>query len=244
LGIISQLTFRTYPLPEASATVVVTGDGGAIARLAQTILLSSLTPTALELLAPVTTQALDLGQNFGLLVRFQSISASVEQQSQTLQQQAASAGLAATTRQADAEASLWKQLREKWDHPLHGGAITCKMGVRPTSAVEVLTQMGAMELGAVELGAIDNSLTLATVHAGSGIGTLHLPAETSAAALQQLRELCQAHSGYLTVQRAPTAVKQSFDLWGIRPDTLPLMQGLKQRFDPQNLLSRDRLLPA
>ena len=237
LGVLSQLIFRTYPLPEAGATVVVVGDGGAIAQLTQSILLSSLTPTALELLAPITTQSLGLessaSNNFGLLVRFQSIPASVEQQSASVRKQAESAGLATTLLQDAAEADLWKRLREKWDEPAHSDAITCKMGVRPTHAIELLNALGKLE---------DVQPTLATLHAGSGLGYLHLPADASPSALQQIRQLCEAHSGYLTVQRAPMSLKQSFDIWGIRSETLPLMHGLKQRFDAQNLLSPGRML--
>lgn len=236
LGILSQLIVRTYPLPEAAATVVVTGEGGAIAQLIQAILLSSLTPTALELLAPVTTQALDLGTaaaaTFGLLVRFQSIPASIEQQSTSVLKQADSIGLSATLLQHDAEADLWKQLREKWDQPIHSEAITCKMGVRPTSGVALLSTLATLAT---------TKPTLATLHAGSGLGYLHLPGDTTANTLQQIRKLCETHNGYLTVQQAPLSLKQSFDIWGIRPTTLPLMQGLKQRFDPQNLFSPHRL---
>jgi len=237
LGIISQLIFRTYPLPEAAATVVVTGEGGAIAQLIQTILLSSLTPTALELLAPITTQSLELdtasANTFGLLVRFQSIPASVAQQSTIVQKQAESTGLSSTLLQNDSEADLWKRLREKWDQPAQQDAITCKMGVRPTSAVEVLSTLASLA---------ETKPTLASLHAGSGLGYLHLPGETSVKTLQTIRTLCETHSGYLTVQQAPLALKQSFDIWGIRPDTLPLMQGLKQRFDPKNLFSPQRLV--
>ncbi|MBE9098903.1 FAD-binding oxidoreductase [Vacuolonema iberomarrocanum] len=237
LGVLSQLIFRTYPLPEAGATVVAVGDGEAIAQLTQSILLSSLTPTALELLAPVTTQSLGLessaSNNFGLLVRFQSIPASVEQQSASVRKQAESVGLATTLLQDAAEADLWKRLREKWDEPAHSDAITCKMGVRPTRAIELLSALEKLE---------DVQPTLATLHAGSGLGYLHLPADASPSILQQIRQLCETHSGYLTIQRAPVPLKQSFDIWGIRSETLPLMQGLKQRFDSQNLLSPGRML--
>lgn len=237
LGILSQLIFRTYPLPEAGATVLVMGDGRAIAQLTQSILLSSLTPTALELLAPITTQSLGLessvSNNFGLLARFQSIPASVEQQSVSVRKQAESTGLTTTLLQDASEADLWKRLREKWDEPAHSDAITCKMGVRPTCAIELLSALKNLE---------DVQPTLATLHAGSGLGYLHLPADASPSVLQQIRRLCETHSGYLTVQRAPVPLKQSFDLWGIRSETLPLMQGLKQRFDSQNLLSPGRML--
>ncbi len=45
LGVISQVTFRVYPLPESSGTVVLTGEINALSQTAQILLSSALTPT-------------------------------------------------------------------------------------------------------------------------------------------------------------------------------------------------------
>ncbi|NES72750.1 MAG: FAD-binding oxidoreductase, partial [Okeania sp. SIO2D1] len=84
LGIISEVTLRTYPLLKASQTVAAAGDESAIAKLTESLLCSALTPTAIDLLSTRLVEDLALGNGFGLLVRFQSLGASVEEQSQRL----------------------------------------------------------------------------------------------------------------------------------------------------------------
>lgn len=244
LGILNSLTFRTYPIPEASGTVVLTGEAGAIAQLLQTLLLSSLTPTAVELLAPSTVAALDVGQGMGLLVRFQSMAVSVSQQMQTVLDMAQAQGVQGDclepAKDSDPEADLWKRLREQWDAPAQPDRITCKIGIVPTQAVALLQELQT-----------DFPPTLGTIHAGSGLGMLHwevgaiAPAQL-AESLQKVRDRCQAYSGFLSVLQATPTLKTKLqphlDLWGISAQTQPVMQRLKQRFDPNTLLSPSRLI--
>ena len=61
LGIISQVTFRVYPLPELSGTVVLTGTAEAISQAAQTLRGSALTPTQADLLSTQLISSLGLG---------------------------------------------------------------------------------------------------------------------------------------------------------------------------------------
>ncbi|TAF07972.1 MAG: FAD-binding oxidoreductase, partial [Nostocales cyanobacterium] len=51
LGIISQITFRVYPLPETSATVILTGKAEAISQAATILQGSELTPTQADLIS-------------------------------------------------------------------------------------------------------------------------------------------------------------------------------------------------
>src|SRR4028119_921788 len=80
LGVISQVTFRVYPLHLSSQTVLLTGEADAIATATQTLLASALTPTAADLLSAQLVNTLEAGAGMGLLVRFQSIAESVKQQ--------------------------------------------------------------------------------------------------------------------------------------------------------------------
>jgi len=248
LGILSQLTFRTYPLPDAAGTAVLTGNGEAIAHLLQALLLSSLTPTAIELLAPPTLVALGLGQglpsDLGLFIRFQSIAISVEQQLAQALEMAQAQGLKGDrllpSATDDPEASLWKQLRELWDSPAHATTITCKIGVRPSQAVALLTDLHAQF-----------PLTLGTIHAGSGLGTVAwevgaIAPASLATQLQEMRDRCQTQGGFLSILQASPNLKHQLqphlELWGVVGNSLPLMQDLKQRFDPQRILSPGRFV--
>ena len=223
LGILSQLSFRIYPMPAASATLFVTGAN--IAEMTAQLLASALTPTAFDLLAVATVKQLSLGEQMGLLIRFQTLEVSIQQQVSQVMQLAQQLGLTATQIASSAETDLWQQLRNLIDYPPPETPITCKIGIEPSKAVAMLSQLE--QAGGV-------------IHVGSGLGNLYLPL-ISAEALLNLRHKLQPN-GFLSVLAAPTAFKQQIDVWGYAGDALGLMQRLKSQFDPENLLSPHRFV--
>ena len=227
LGIISQLTMRVYPLGEAAGTFVLTGDNEVIAQASQTLLASTLTPTAADLLSASVVINQGIGQGMGLMVRFQSIAASVEQQSAHLEAIAQKLGLQASFYHDTEEQNLWQNLRQLVREPTSASAITCKMGLKPNAAVNFLAHLGE----------ITSQDGWGIVHARSGLGQLHLDGEDSLNRVSKLRSRCQENSGFLTVLEAPTTLKQQLDPWGYTGNALDLMRRLKQRFDSENLLS-------
>ncbi len=230
LGILTQLTFRIYPLPAASQTVLLTGTADLIATATAKILASVLTPTALDLLTPATVSRLEQGTGMGLAVRFQTIEVSVAQQSEQVLQLGQTLGLTATRLEAAAETILWQQLQAQIDAPPLNPVITCKIGVEPSKAVAALSQINQLA-----------SLSLGRIHAGSGLGIVQLPV-VSSDVLLTLRQFCQTQGGFLTVLAAPLDLKQRLDPWGYPGNALPVMQQLKAQFDPEHLLSPHRFV--
>lgn len=222
LGIISQATFRVYPLPEISGTVVLSGRAEAISQAAETLRGSALTPTEADLLSSQVVSNLGLGKGLGLIARFQSIVESVKEQSNRLLEVGEKFGLEGTIYSAADEADLWQKLREQMHSDVTGSEIICKIGVLPTAGVEVLTQ--------VKVG---------LVHVGSGLGVLRLEGEGE---VVKMRSLCEGNSGFLTILSAPIAVKQKVDVWGYRGNALQFMRGIKKEFDGKNVLSPGRFV--
>ena len=226
LGIISQVTFRVYPLPESSGTVILTGEAGALAQAAQILLSSALTPTAVDLLSPDLVTKLGLGKGTGLIVRFQSIADSVQQQSARLLEVGEKLGLQGTKCSEDDEHQLWQRLPETmWDSGTKS-AIICKIGIRPSEAVTFINELPIQD---------------ALIHAGSGLGVLRFETAT-AETLLQVRQKCEAKGGFLTVLVAPTDIKQELDVWGYTGSAIDLMRRIKQQFDPENILSPNRFI--
>ena len=233
LSIISQVTFRVYPLPDASATVVLVGEGDAIATLTQTLLSSALTPVAVDLLSSQLVSALELGSGLGLAIQFQSVAESVQEQSKRLLELAQSLSLQSNLYSAAEETALWKRLKQQIHSATPGSTIRCKIGVLPTEAVTSLQQLDR-DFPQAALGLI---------HAGSGLGCLQLQAEgTQAAKIMALRSHLQTKGGFLSVLQAPSYLKQQLDIWGYSGNALPLMQKIKQKFDPQVLLRPKRFV--
>ncbi|MHC5674708.1 FAD-binding oxidoreductase [Nostoc sp.] len=237
LGVISQLTFRLYPLPEASETVVLTGSPEAISQAANILRGSALTPVQADLLSTKLVSSLGLGQGLGLIARFQSISESVKEQSNRVLEVGQKLGLDGAIFADGDEANLWQRLQKRIHTTATESVITCKIGVLPSAAVEILTQ--------VELGLI---------HISSGLGLLQLEDKNQVLKVRDelrsvggdayggLRLRTQAHRGFLTILEAPMAVKEEIDVWGYTGNGLPLMRGIKEQFDSKNILSPGRFV--
>lgn len=232
LGIITQVTFRVYPLPEASQTLLCTGDLAGITQAAQTLLSSALTPTSFDLLSPRLAQELGAENNLGLLVRFEGILASIREQSDRLSQIATTCNLKTITYQDQDEVSLWQGLTNQIFPNSQIPTITCKIGIIPTAAAQLLQSLHNLD-----------SSSLGLIHAGSGVGWLHLdPAAISPEIITKLRQQCQNDQGYLSLLAAPTEYKQQLEVWGYGGNALEIMQKLKQQFDPKFTLSPQRFV--
>jgi glycolate oxidase FAD binding subunit len=131
-------------------------------------------------------------------------------------------GLQGTIYSAVDEADLWRTLREQM-HSSPNDAITCKIGVLPTSAVEVLTQAD-----------------LGWIHIASGLGVLRFEGDKVDKVLE-IRNLCQSYGGFLTILSAPVKVKQ-LDVWGYTGNAVQLMRRIKEQFDKEYILSPGRFV--
>jgi glycolate oxidase FAD binding subunit len=231
LGIISQVTFRLYPLPEASGTIVLTGETNAIATATQSILMSSLTPTAADVLSAALVNRLEIGKERGLMVRFQSIPESVQEQLTQVEAIAQQLELKTSLYRDRDETNLWQRLQKSMRIPSSESAITCKIGVMPNTATATLEQLDRLTA----------NQGLGTINLGSGLGRLHFH-EVEISQIQKMRSLCQKNQGFLTILEAPIFVKQQLEPWGYMGNALEIMRRVKQKFDPNNILNTGRFV--
>jgi glycolate oxidase FAD binding subunit len=230
LGLISQVTFRTYPLPETSQTVAITGEAKQIDRAMQLLRNSALTPTAADLITASVAKKLDLEENMALLLRFQTIAESIEAQTTQLATMVQDLNLAIANFSRETEQNLWSKLNNIVRIPQTPEAIICKLGILPSAGVELLEKFTKTA---------PNSDAI--IHIGSGIGTLQLKV-TEPNLISQIRDFCHAKSGFLSVLTAPTEIKQKIDVWGYQGNALEMMQTIKQKFDPQHIFNCDRYI--
>jgi len=228
LGVISQVTLRLYPLPEASGTVVLTGSSEAIDKATRTLLNSALTPTAADLTCD--------SEGIKLIARFQSMAESVKQQSERLLEVGQALGLEGILYSQTDEVNLWKGLREPICKSGATAPIICKIGVRPTAAVEALTFCQKMPATSIFRAAF-----VGVIHARTGLGLLRSDALRSTQLLE-MRSHLASKGGFLTVLSAPVELKQKIDVWGYKGNAIEIMRGIKQQFDSQNILSPHRFV--
>ena len=221
LGAIAQLTFRLYPLPENSQTVVLTGAAEMVATARMKLLSSTFTPAIADLIS----LGLDR-EGLGLAVRFDGIEASVAAQSNQLIELGKALNLKGEI--LTDSASFWQDLQDRcWQKNSERTAI-CKLGILPSQASAVL-------------GSISHLQHYAQIHAASGLGILRLD-RAEAHTIGQIRDRCTATGGFLTILEAPVEIKQNLDVWGYTGNSIEVMQRLKQQFDPNNMFSPGRFL--
>ncbi len=232
LGILTELTFRTYPLPETSQTVLLLGGTQALKAVTAAIRLSSLTPVAMDLLSPGLLSKVD-PNTYGLALQFQSIAAGVEAQVALLAQLAAPHGLTPEVLTDDRDRAFWQTLNTTLFPVQRGQAMAiAKLGILPAQAIDLFNHL-------------QNTLTTsswqARIHANSGIGILQCNSEgNSPASLAKVRSFCEAAGGYVTLLEAPPTWKTQLDPWALPAPTQLLMIRLREQFDPHGCLSPGR----
>ncbi len=229
LGAICQATLRVYPLPEASTTVVLTGNVENLTQAAKTLRASALTPAKFDLLSPQLVTNLCLGKGMGLIAGFASLKESVKQQSVTLVEVGKQLGLHSSIYKDKEENTLWQELEQQM-RQTDIEQITCKIGVLPATAVEVIVEIDSLSRG------------MSLIHALSGLGVWRCPVDTTVAEILKVRSLCQSRGGFLTMLEAPIDCKQQLDVWGYSGNSLELMQKIKHQFDPKNVLNPHRFV--
>lgn len=219
LGIITDVTFRLFPLPENSLTLVITGEKESIYQLQKTVSASSLTPTAADLISESLVKTLDLGYRLGLIFRFQGITQSVNQQSSEIQAWSKQLNLSILTYENQAELELWQDLPQKTYVTESEDTVTCKVGILPHEAVNLMSAFDGYGL----------------INISSGIGNLSLNKGVKSHQIMNLRQFCEDRGGFLTILTAPISLKKQIESWGYVGNSFKMMQTIKQNFDPQNV---------
>ncbi len=221
LGVIVSATFKLYPLTAESNTLVVDLPNPAeLGTLTGRLLASHLTPTAVEF----TTHPLRL------IVRFESIEASVQQQSATAARLFAEAGFNARSISGPDEDRFWS------DHSTVGDEDRCallKVSVLPTELAPILAlvEQLAGKKGYAAFG-----------RAGVGVFQLCVLGDVplQKRVIDGLRDALPLGRGSAVVVKSPPDLRTHVDVWGPIGDGLALMKAVKQQFDPAGVLSPGR----
>ena len=252
LGIVSRVTFRLYPLPEYTQIVVVTGTAETIAQAQQKIGASVLTPTACDLLSANAIADLGLGQGIGLVLQFASLKASVIEQCDRIAVLAKELNLevqmlgTAEEFWELLEIMIWQEELRNSDQSEDDASMVCKLGVLPSASVPFLQECEQI---------FDEQSHYLQIHAGSGLGVLRLEdvLDLNAIALQiaKVRSIAESCGGFLSILEAPQSLKFNNpmferasnleNIWGYHGNARDIMLKIQQQFDPNGLLSCDRL---
>jgi glycolate dehydrogenase FAD-binding subunit len=217
LGLILNATFKLYPLPPASRTVVAELPTHAAAGvLVDALNASQLTPTAIEIeTAPLR-----------LLIRFESTERSVEHQAETTLRHVQMAGARAHTESGELEQHTWNAHVAR---PWTGRGVIARMTLLPAQLAKTLDAIGS---------AAGEREWEATGRAGTGVLLLRLDGDAARAVriIEHLRERFAPGEGNIVILRWPEELSGLVDAWGTRGDAFGMMQAVKRAFDPLGIL--------
>ncbi|MBI3894486.1 MAG: FAD-binding oxidoreductase [Acidobacteria bacterium] len=251
LGILTDATFRAYPIPPASLTL---GFGFSTIQSAlearNRILRSPFAPQALEVSDSATGTLLNeralASTPFTLLVRTAGPEAVIERARRELPSLASADGLETTfCLTGEEESELWDKVRELTPRFLSAQS---EGAVVKVSAL--LTQMGPV-IAAASRAASNHGLRSATLaRAGTGIVYCYLwpssenRGDTSgnrvAGACGLLLQETSHLGGRAIIEWATAEVKKKVNIWGPPGDDFTVMQRIKAAWDPQGILNPGR----
>jgi len=216
LAVIVSATFKLYPLPRASRTVVVERYDAVLSAL----LASQLTPTAVEIQAPAPR----------LLVRFETTEVAAQQQADALAVLAKESGATPTIVGGDEEAALWAKHAQR---PWAGDGAVVKITLLPSAVASTLIWLADTMHGAEH-----------DVVGRAGVGVLLAriggDVECQGRVLNGLRERLPAPTGSVVLVRGSDDLKSRVDPWGPLGGGLGVMRAIKRQFDPQGILNPGR----
>ncbi len=246
LGVVLEATFRTYPLPEHSSTLVAAFPQEAQAQRAFEALMTSRLPLSmLDLLDPhalAATPALPSISNAWALVigaeGAQVVAAWVVMRAREICVRSGAATVARLVGQTSARARTLTA--EVSDHPDALLSTRASTSAAATFAVIAKARELARDLGL---------RCLACAHAGNGIAHVHFLPGAAPPAQDALLALCEDFSkgvsslqGSVTWERVPSGLKARLDLWAPLGNDFALMRRLKETLDPRGIMSPGRYL--
>jgi glycolate oxidase FAD binding subunit len=229
LGLITEVTLRTLPLPPQRRGLLVQGSLQALAELSRKLLHSSLTPERVDWWSASLAAAAGLEAQPLVVVGLASIdAASLNHQIATLR---SSTALACRDLAAEELHHLHIVARGATAAGVALPRWLLRLGVNPD---QISSLLAAPELDtlAVDL-AVSSGLGMAWT-----LGDLAGPSEPMAERIARLRQVCGRLGGHLTVLRQPA--DSPLASWEDAPSR-PLIEAVKYRFDPRAQLAPNRL---
>ncbi len=210
LGVITQATFRVHPLPHASETLSFRFSDDAAAN---DFILAVNDST----LVPASVQVRrSSGQAAEVDLLFEGLEAGIAAQ-RTMVLRMASAG-----HRLEAQPTAWQARQNLWNR--EGCNFVCKISVLPSKIASLVADLRSR---------FDN---FESVVQATGLG--QFAANSTADNILALRKRVQEEGGSLVVLRCPEDVR--LDRFGLSEDVAAMMARVKQRFDRNGILNRDR----
>jgi len=241
LGVITEITTKLLPLPEASATLLTAFDDLARAGLlTRRILHSVLLPAAMELTDEKAASLLGVKAKYLVAFSLEGVGEAVERQMADIAGIAKEEGALETrVLKGEGDRAFWTAVR---DLPL---AADVSAVLKSNFPISMQTEI----LGTCERTAQAAGIGCAFVgHAGNGILTAYILEKGGgqpgpvAELIGKFTDEAAKQGGNLVVESCPRELKAKIGVWGRPRGDEALMRRLKEEMDPAGVLSPGRFV--
>ncbi|MEW6719936.1 MAG: FAD-binding oxidoreductase [Thermodesulfobacteriota bacterium] len=241
LGIVTSVTTKLLPLPEASATVLASFDSlSAAATFLRKLLHSVLLPSAIDLIGGKAAERLGEEGKYMAALNFEGFAEAVDRQVEDAGAAAREAGAVSVKPLRDAEdRDFWAGVR---DFALDAGNgsrphVVLKSNFVISKHAEILEAYETI----LRAAGIDAAFLL---RAGNGILYTHLSGEAAGLPelIGRLTEEAAKREGNLVVESCPPEIKEKVSVWGRERSDRAVMRRLKEKLDPRGVLNPGRFV--
>ncbi len=245
LGVIAEVTCKVFPLPEHTATLLISvRDLDNAGQLAERLRGNPLGPVSLVVAhAPRLSNALHAPQGIFVAVRYAGVLAAVRRQADAAFRLAQAIGSTVVELGNDEADVLWQKLAH-FSSPAEiqspsdsAAALVIRTGVQSAALPQSLAVIQQHVAGAEAVEWVG--------YGGVGITYIRCtisPAASAVMLIANLRSALAPLGGYATVEYAPSWLHPSLDVWGPPPPTFHLMRSLKQQWDTRGILNPGRYI--
>ncbi len=245
LGVISEVTLKLRPLPKYESLVLLrfpNGDLQEIRSFAIKVLDSMMEPVALELLNPLLAEKLTGHHQYTVAISFEDNESSVHYQEDFIHKIQPEKSQIDILSQKNAQA-FWDQF---YQIAPNGAAKFTN-----TQTIEAALKIGVVNLDVLnvlrEVQLLQDSHPISILaHGGLGHGLCQVIVKGSSeevlSAIQWLRNSVERMGGYVVVKHLPLILRQKIEVWGKKPSHFFLLEGIKNKIDPNGILNQGRFV--
>jgi glycolate oxidase FAD binding subunit len=226
LAVLTELTFKLRPLPESIATLIISSKSrDSLAQVANRIIASESRPASIFLTRRLLKAPLVSSGDDALLARFIESEEAVKHQAAQVARVIDEGHTVTKLDEASGE-GVWKLVADLDRQASHA----FKISVPVSTAQATYERMLAAAPGCV-----------AAVDLATGIIRMAIDADDESA-IDLINRVRETAGGSLFIERAPAVVRQRAGAWGSIGATASLMRSIKEKLDPQSLLSPGRFV--
>ncbi|WP_026581207.1 FAD-binding oxidoreductase [Bacillus sp. J33] len=244
LGAVSEITLKLRPLPKCESLAIISfpqGNLEEIRAFAVKVLDSMIEPVTLELLNPKLSDKLGGTSSYTLAISFEDVESSVRYQEDFIKN--ILPGDAVLKINSKEEADLfWSRF---YHHAPNG---TVKELPAETEASFKIGTLNLNALNVIKELELLRDLYNVSIESHGGLGhglsqtTIRGAASDVAAAAANVRQIAQKSGGYAIAKHLPFELRKEISVWGEKPAYFFLLQGIKEKVDPNKTLNPNRFV--